>query len=342
MSNKMKAWRYYGRRDLRLEEVPIPIPGPDQVLIKVTRCGICQTDLDEFMAGPKLFSKIPFIPGHEFGGRIIDVGENVSKSMIDKTVSVIPLIFCGKCKFCQVDLENLCEKRGYYGILNHNGGFAEYAVIKESNVVPIDNPGIVHFGEIITIGLRALHIANNYAFLDKKVLVTGAGPVGLATALILKKEDWSVEICEIRKKRRDFAASLGFQTWNSIYDVPQNNYSLVIDCAGDDPVLPYVISDESLKILPGGAIILIGVYWEDIIFNSLRLLANEIDIRPIFLYSFKNITGLKQIMTDLHEPLQKMTSKKVPLDSLVESLIKIEADKDKYIKVVIVNEDNQS
>ncbi|WP_457571955.1 zinc-dependent alcohol dehydrogenase [Desulfovulcanus sp.] len=338
--HKMKAWRYYGRRDLRLEEVPIPVPEDDEVLIKVTRCGICQTDLDEFMAGPKLFNKVPFIPGHEFGGKIVDVGKNVPKSMIDKIVAVLPLVFCGKCKFCQAGLENLCLERGYYGIINFNGGFAEYAAIKASNVVPVDNPDIVHLGEILTVGLRALRLAKNYAFLGKNVLVTGAGPVGLATALIFKKDGWSVELCEVRKKRRDFAASLGFQTWSSIYEVPKNNYTLAIDCAGEDPVLPYIVSDEALKILPGGAIILIGAYWGDITFNALKLLANEIDIRPIFMYSFKDITNLKQVMTNLNGSLQKMTSKKAPLDSLVDSLINIEADKDNYIKVAIVNEDN--
>jgi len=338
----MKAWRYYGRRDLRLEEVPIPEPKDDEVLIQVTRCGICQTDLDEFMGGPKLFNRLPFTPGHEFGGKIVDVGKNVPKSLINDIVTVTPLVLCGKCQFCRAGMENLCENRRFYGIIDCDGGFAEYAVVNKNNVVSVDNPKIVNFGEILTVGLRALNKATDYEHLGKKALIAGAGPVGLATALLFKKHGWHVEICEARKQRKDFATSFGFQTNESIYDLPERNFSVAVDCAGEDIVLPYVASDLASKILPGGAIILVGIYWDDIKYNALDLLTNEIDIRPIFLYSSKDITNLQQAMNCMANSLVKMVSRTIYLDKLTDALIDIEANKDRYIKVVISNEDNQS
>ena len=101
-------------------------------------------------------------------------------------------------------------------------------------------------------------------------------------------------------------------------------------------------SDLASKILPGGAIILVGIYWDDIKYNALDLLANEIDIRPIFLYSSKDITNLQQAMNCMANSLVKMVSKVVFLDKLTDALIDIEANKDRYIKVVVSNEDNQS
>ena len=330
----MKAWRYYGRRDLRLEEVSRPVPGEGEVLVKVLSCGICQTDVDEFMVGPRLFQPVPFIPGHEFGGVIAEVGPGVDKSRLGKTVTVAPLVACGEGKFCKIGRDNLCEQLGYYGIIRYNGGFAEYAVVKEENAIEVARPEIVHFGEILLVGLRAFSLAEKYAVSGKRALVSGGGPVGLAMALILRYYGWEVELCEIRDKRRAFASSLGIKTYSIIHEVPERNYSVVIDCAGEDPVIPYIFADQIAKITPGGALVLVGLYFSNVSLDALSIIKGEINIVPSFLYTKKEISRLPEVMEALAKPCQEM-SYQVPFEGLIDALLEIETRKDDYIKLVL-------
>ncbi|WP_456325339.1 zinc-dependent alcohol dehydrogenase [Desulfonauticus submarinus] len=279
----MKAWKFYNRRDLRLEEVACPDTGEDEILLKVSYCGICQTDLDEFMTGPRIFNKIPLIPGHEFGGVVVDVGKNVSKNKIGKTVTVSPLIYCGKCPYCQAGRENLCNSLGYYGAIGYNGGFAEYAVVKAQNAIEVETPEIVHFGEILLVALRVFNLAQKYSFIKKKVLVSGAGPVGICVALIFKYYGWEVELCEIREFRRDFASTLGFKTYSIIEEAPKKDYALVVDCAGEDPALPYIFSGQMAKLKKGGAILVVGIYFSEVSIDTLSLVTEEKEIRSSYL-----------------------------------------------------------
>ena len=335
----MRAWRFYNRRDLRLEEVACPDILEDEILLKVSYCGICQTDVDEFISGPKLFNKIPFIPGHEFGGVVVDVGKRVSKDKIGKIVTVSPLIYCGKCLFCKAGRENLCNNIGYYGIIGHNGGFAEYAVVKEQNAILVETPEIVHFGEILLISLRIFNLAQRYSFIGKKVLISGAGPVGLCVALIFKYYGWDVELCEIREFRRDFASTLGFKTYPLIEDIPNESYALVVDCAGEDPVVPHIFSGQMAKLRKGGAILVVGLYFSEVSIDVFSLVTGEREIISSFAYTSKELEQLPLLMKALGDPLKKMT-KKVPFEKLIQILLELEINKEFFLKVVLENENN--
>ncbi|WP_461833063.1 zinc-dependent alcohol dehydrogenase [Desulfothermus sp.] len=335
----MKAWEFYKRRDLRLEEVSIPTIGEDEILLNVTYCGICQIDVDEFIAGPKLFNKVPFIPGHEFGGVVVDAGKSVSKAKIGKTVTVSPLIYCGKCLYCKAGRENLCSNIGYYGMIEHNGGFAEYAVVKEQNAIEVDTPEIVHFGEILLVSLRVFNLAQEYSFIGRKVLVSGAGPVGLCVALMFKHYGWDVELCEIREFRQDFASTLGFKIYSILEEAPEESYALVVDCAGEDPVLPHIFSGQMAKLKKGGAILVVGTYFSEVSIDALSLITGDRKIISSFLYTSKELEQLPLVMDAFKDPLLKMT-KKVPFERLVDTLLELEMNKDLFLKVVISNEDN--
>ena len=329
----MKAWRFYGKRDLRLEEISCPEPKEGEVLLKVTLCGICQTDVDEFMAGPKLFSPIPIIPGHEFGGIVTDVGPNVSKKWLGKTVMVSPLVCCQECKFCKAGLNNLCENLGYYGIKKFDGGFAEYVTVKVDNLIESPIAEIVHFGEILLVARKVLTLAEKFFFLEKEALICGAGPVGLITALLLKKYGWSVEICEIREQRRKFANDLGIRSYAFIHEIPKS-FSIVIDCAGEDPLVPHIFPDLISKLKHNGTLILVGLYFTEVTLDVLSLLKKEIKIIPCFMYSSKVTKDLIEDMVDLAGPMSKM-SFAIPFENLIDGLIELETNKDKYIKLVV-------
>jgi propanol-preferring alcohol dehydrogenase len=112
---------------LKLKHIPVPMPGPDQLLIKVHACGVCRTDLhilDGELAGPKL----PLIPGHEIVGTVVGSGKNADRFAIGQRVGVPWLGYTdGRCSYCKKGRENLCDNARFTGY-TLDGGYAEYAV----------------------------------------------------------------------------------------------------------------------------------------------------------------------------------------------------------------------
>ncbi|MGB7581843.1 MAG: zinc-dependent alcohol dehydrogenase family protein [Sedimentisphaerales bacterium] len=122
-------------KPLTLVELPIPKPKEREILIKVSVCGACHTDLDE--AEGRLPTKLPVVPGHQVVGMVSELGKGVSKHKVGDRVGVTWLYSsCGQCDFCKKGEENLCEKAKWTG-KDANGGYAEYMVINENYAYPI-------------------------------------------------------------------------------------------------------------------------------------------------------------------------------------------------------------
>lgn len=151
------------RSPLKLVEIPIPKPGYKEVLIKVSVCGICRTDLDE-IEGRTMPSKFPIILGHQVVGRVEILGEGVKKLKIGDRVGIAWINYaCGKCRFCLSSQENLCSEFKATG-KDVNGGYAEYTVVSEDFVYKI--PSIFSDEEAApllcagAIGYRSLNLCN--------------------------------------------------------------------------------------------------------------------------------------------------------------------------------------
>lgn len=133
----MKACVLHDIGDLRLEDVPTPMPKSGEVLIRVAACGVCGSDI------PRIFTKgthrFPIIPGHEFSGVVAAVGAGVADSWKDRRVAVFPLIPCRKCAACGIGAFAQCEDYDYLGS-RRDGAFAEYVVAPEWNLLPISGP----------------------------------------------------------------------------------------------------------------------------------------------------------------------------------------------------------
>ncbi len=123
----MKAMLFEGvGRPLRIAEVPMPVPGPDEVLIRISACGVCRTDL-HIVDGELTEPKLPLIPGHQIVGRIVALGERVERFRVGARVGVPWLgSTCNSCRYCHSGQENLCD-RGRFTGYQVDGGFAEFA-----------------------------------------------------------------------------------------------------------------------------------------------------------------------------------------------------------------------
>lgn len=152
-NGQMKAVRFHGKDDLRFEKIPEPKCGPGQIKIVPAWCGICGTDLHEYLGGPNLCpttphpitgETVPLTFGHEFAGKIEELGEGVSeKWKVGERVIVQPIIYDGDCGACQDGLINCCYKNGFVGLSGWGGGLSEHVVVPEYAVYHCpDNVGL--------------------------------------------------------------------------------------------------------------------------------------------------------------------------------------------------------
>lgn len=217
----MKAALWYGVKDVRVEEIEAPKILPGTVKVKVKWCGICGSDLHEYLGGP-IFIPVgqphplsknvaPVVLGHEFSGEVVEVGEGVSKFKEGDRVIVEPMVVCGECPACKEGKYNLCENLGFHGLCGSGGGFAEYTVFPQEYIHKIpegmsyEQAALV---EPMAVALHSIRIANFVT--GNTALVLGSGPIGLATIECLKAAGASLVIVLQRKSvRQEYAKRAG-------------------------------------------------------------------------------------------------------------------------------------
>jgi len=128
----MKAVVWNGPHDLKIKDIPVPAPGRGEVLIKTRAVGICGSDM-EIYHGRFKQCKPPMILGHEGGGVVEAVGEDVSSIKPGDRVAVECIIYCGRCEFCKQGLFGLCDSEKVIGMIDAQGEYAEYFVAPERN-----------------------------------------------------------------------------------------------------------------------------------------------------------------------------------------------------------------
>jgi len=220
----MQAVVCYNPGDYRLEKVPVPVPGPDEVLTKVEACGICMGDVKTFRGAPSFWGdatqpryvKPPMIPGHEFIGRVVAAGpggEERHKVRVGDRVISEQIVPCWACRFCTHGQYWMCEKHDLYGFQNNvNGAMAAYMIYpreaivhKVPDSVPLDEAIVV---EPLACSLHAVERAEIHP--DDTVVIAGAGTLGLgmigAARLLNPKR---LIVLDTRRQRLDLATRLG-------------------------------------------------------------------------------------------------------------------------------------
>jgi L-iditol 2-dehydrogenase len=191
----MRAAVLFGPRDLRVVERRVPVPGPDEVLVRVAMCGTCATDLKMFEGHfPQLPPFGDFTPGHEWTGTVAAVGGRVDEFAVGDRVCIEAHSGCGRCDNCLIGRYTAClnygnRARGHRATgFTADGGFAEYAVHHVSALYALPPRLSFEDGVLMTTagtGLYGLDVAGGYiAGLD--IVVFGPGPVGLTTVQVCK------------------------------------------------------------------------------------------------------------------------------------------------------------
>jgi L-iditol 2-dehydrogenase len=264
----MKATVLRGVDDLSLEELPDPQPRNDEVLIRVRAAGVCGTDV-HMWEGTNTEGTFPFIPGHEWSGEVVEVGEHIKTlSAGDRVVAEVP-IKCRVCPNCKDGMDpNMCPDFELYGFSwEYPGGMAEYTVSKEERLFKI--PDNVSYEEAalvepVSVAYRGVWGSGGGAAPHDRVVIFGAGPIGLFAMLACKASGAPVSVIEPQPYRRQMARDLGADvvidpTAGDVVEQVLDHTggrgaTLVLECSGSDGALGATIDVVAQK----GRIVLIG------------------------------------------------------------------------------------
>ncbi|PYY19416.1 MAG: alcohol dehydrogenase [Acidobacteria bacterium] len=321
---------------LVLSEVGVPEPATDEVLVEVSACGICRTDLHviEGELQPKL-SKV--IPGHQIVGRVVRSGSAAHKFSLGSRVG-IPWLHrtCGGCEFCTRGKENLCPNALYTG-WTVNGGYAEYVVAPEQFVYPIpDSFSALSAAPLLCagiIGFRALRLAELQS--GDTLGIYGFGAAGHVCIQVARHSDMRVMVSTREEKHRKLAAELGAEWVGGAYDDPPVPLNAAIVFAPAGELVPAAL--KNLK--RGGTLVLGGIYMSPIPSFSYDLLYWERKIRSIANntrqdgYDFLRAAAEIPIHTQVHL---------FPLDQANQALQTLKRDGIRGAGVLVVRQDGEA
>ena len=211
----MKAAVLKNWLDLELCDIPVPVPGENEALIKVKRAGVCGSDITVYR-GKHMTATVPTVLCHEILGTIEALPEGYDgKFKLGQRVLMNPIISCGKCAACQRGLPWVCENLKLLGI-HVDGGFAEYTKVGVDKLVALDDDipdEVAILGEPFAVGQHVM--VNSQVQKGDKIFISGGATVGLYIAVFAKAAGAGrVIISEINEPRRKFVESMGFETIN--------------------------------------------------------------------------------------------------------------------------------
>ncbi len=318
-------------RPLGLRELPVPEPGPGEVLLKISACGVCRTDL-HIVEGDLPLHKVPIVPGHEIVGRVEALGPGVKGISPGDRVGVAWLQWaCGKCRFCHRDQENLCEDARFTG-WDVDGGFAEYAVAAADFVHPIPDG----FADERAAPLLCAGIVG-YRALKRAIRGKGPGRLGLygfgASAhiaiQIARHLGWEVYVFTRSPQNKALARELGAAWVGEAHDRPPEPLDAAVVYAPAGWIVP-----EALRSLDkGGRLSLAGIHMTPIPEMPYGLLYHEREV-----VSVANATreDARELLSYAAEIPVETEVEVFPLDAANDAMVKLKERKVRGAAVLVV------
>lgn len=261
---------------LAMVNLPDPTPGPGEVVVKVGRCGICGSDLH--MTEDAAYGKGPGdVLGHEFAGEVVALGAGATGVAEGDLVSVIPLASCGHCESCLRGEPAWCSAFGLQG-----GGYAEYAVTRPNQCVKLPKSASLADGAIVEPLAVALHgVTQSGMRPGDRVLVLGAGPIGLAVAFWARRQGAAcVVVQDVVRHQEARALAMGAHAFVAEPEDPVGaaaralggKADIVFECVG----IPGLIAQAVDQVRNRGTVLLLGLCTRPDTFNSFAMLSKEV------------------------------------------------------------------
>ena len=315
----MLATRLMRVGDIRTVEVPLPVPGPGEVLVRVLAAGICGTDrhlvLGEFPCTP------PVTLGHEFSGTVTALGDGADPDLLGRRVTCDPNIACGRCAPCLAGRVNLCTALQAVGV-HRDGGFAEYAAFPAHRALVLPDsldPGHGAFCEPLACCLHGMDIGGPKP--GERVIILGGGVIGLLTLQLACAAGAEALMITRQAAKRELALSLGAA---AVAASPQEALALwpggaelVMECAG----VAETVAAAPRLARRGGRVVLLGVLpaGATVAIEPLDLLLREVALHPAFLNPFTQARAVALIGAGRIR-VEPLISRSIPLADLPDAL----------------------
>ena len=308
----MKAITIVKPGQVEIREIEKPVIGKDEALLRPLFGGICGSDLTSYR-GTNAYLTYPRIPGHEFSAQIVEIGENDRGFKVGDIVTANPYFNCGKCYSCRKGLVNACMSNQTMGV-QREGGFSEYMVMPISRL--IDGKGLdpktLALIEPFCIGYHGIQRAGVHE--GDKVLVVGAGTIGVLAAIAAKSRGAKVWICDVAPKKLDYAMQFGMDG-KILNDSPENfdkavkeitdgnGFDVTVEAVG----LPSTFQNCLDAACFGGRVAVIGVGKHNIDLDFTIIQKKEL-----------NIYGSRNALTrDFEELIDTVKNQGLKLDKVV-------------------------
>ncbi|MBJ7556160.1 2,3-butanediol dehydrogenase [Marinomonas spartinae] len=331
----MKAARFYDRGDIRIEDIPEPSVEPGTVGIDVAWCGICGTDLHEFMEGPIFIppcghphpisgESAPVTMGHEFSGVVYAVGEGVDDIQVGQHVVVEPYIIADEVPTGPGENYHLSKNMNFIGLGGCGGGLSEKIAVKRrwvhpiSNDIPLDQAALV---EPLAVGYHAF--VRSAAKAGDVALVGGGGPIGLLLSAVLKAKGITVILTELSAKRKEKAHDTGVADY--ILDPTEVNVTkevmkitedrgvdVAFECTSNNKVLDTLVESTKAK----GAIVIVSIWSHPATVNVHSVVMKELDVRGTIAYVNNHEETIK-LVEEGKVNLEPFITQRIELDDLI-------------------------
>lgn len=293
----MKAALFYGKEDLRVEDVPAAGPGPGEVKLRNAYSGICGSDLhfyyypealpfDLSEPHPLTGSTLPQILGHEFAGTVVEVGEGVTDVKVGDRAAVYPLVAsCGKCGACRKGLRFSCHLMGSLGANAPGGGLSEFTTVPASVLHLLPENVDLRMGALVEPMTVAWHgVARSGVEAGGSALVAGAGPIGIGAWFALKARGVEkVLVSEPSEERRKIMAALGATVVDPVNEdlsaaiaelTDGDGVDVAIEAAGAAPAIISALAG----LVAGGRVVVLSLHEHPMEFQPTMLMMGETEI----------------------------------------------------------------
>ncbi|KAF2734380.1 threonine dehydrogenase [Polyplosphaeria fusca] len=352
----MKAAQYFGNRDIRVTDVPKPEPKVNEALVAIEWCGICGSDLHEYLIGPAVVptkdrphpatgEHVPVTMGHEFCGRIVSAPEDSNLSP-GQAVIVDPRIYCGSCARCDDAITNGCHTWGFKGFSGSGGGFSEAVAVGAKMCYPLPDSVDLKLAALIeplVVAWHAIALVGIDDWSKQSVLILGGGPVGIAHIFVLRAHGCKqIYVSEPATTRAEQNKLIADKVFNPVQEdvgdecrklTGGEGVDVVFDCAG----LPKAL-DAGMNAVKFKGIYMNVAGWEQPMSLPFQyFMLKELTVKASMAYDDRHFKEtVDAFVAGKFKGAESMITSTIHIDDIVEKgFEELVSNKDQHIKVLV-------
>lgn len=341
MNEKMIQQLMTAPGKISFREVPVPVPVPGQVLVKIKKIGVCGSDIHVYH-GTHPYTSYPVTQGHEVSGQVVMLGEGVDGLAVGQKVTIEPQVYCGKCYPCTHGKYNLCENLKVMGFQT-TGTASEYFAVDAGKVTPLPENLTYSEGAMIEPLAVTVHAAKQFPHMTgAKVAILGAGPIGNQLAQSCKAlgaaQVLSTDFSDFRLK---LAKSVGVDFTVNAHEMDlgeamvkyfgSDKADVIYDCAGNDATMGQAIQFAR----KGSTIILVAVFDKMANVDLAKLNDSELDLNTSMMYRHEDYVDAIRLVSEGKIQLKPLISRHFAFADYLDAYEYIDNNRETALKVLI-------